>query len=60
MDWQGRSFFLSEMDSMGTTKSKSAHKTRIKPHSPILGVLYPMGSFLLNYVMLLPVSREQS
>ena len=43
------------MDSVGTTKSKSAQKTRIRPHSPVLVVLFPIGSFLLAYAMLLPL-----
>jgi len=48
------------MDSTSKIKSRSAGKTRIKPHSLVLGVLSLIGSFLLAYAMLLPLFVEKS
>jgi len=47
------------MDLVGKTKSKSVQKTRIIPHSPVLGVLFPIGSFLLAYGMLLATFQRE-
>jgi len=55
----GKSSSLSLMDSVITIKSRLAQRTKIKPPSLVIGVPFLIGSFLLDYVMLLPLFRGQ-
>jgi len=59
MALQERTYSFYWMDSMVIIRSRSTQRTKLKPHSLVLGVPFLIGSFLFDYVMPLPLFKGQ-